>query len=523
MQSVQDQSAEGVSPHEEDMTDGDLGNGMALRTGSSSSSSSSSSSTTRRKLQSLSGSRGQPELQPRVGLPRQGSEGGEAAFTWTSCSGLDLSFKQECEGERSGSTWRASRETESLENLSKEELRERLQEASEEAELLRCELEATHRHLEGKNEALKILQGQAILEKATSHNKTLLQKSEERNKGLEKEVNALQWEITFNQVQFKNHEQTWSRKYERICSENKVVIDSLEERGREVQVLRTENAALSRRCLELLSMLSVKEQSVFQGTSAPCSPNREATVMELAVLGACQCPGVREACSCARSAAASRKLILTLRQELEAQRRRRDEALMVADAFRIAFEQQLRKRSDHFLCMAETDRLKTRPRKPKGGSENRLGVSVSERLRGMLPSSSEVKMSDDPKETLHRLLDLLSDKEEALAHQRKVSLMLAHSAEELERRLRQQDSHLLTEPPHLLTEPPHLLTEPPHLLTEPVAVERDGQIPLSKPPDTGLKPQEAKTVAAQAEIQCLSLGEPSSRSGAVDGGGETDS
>lgn len=44
-------------------------------------------------------------------------------------------------------------------------------------------------------------------------------------------------------------------------------------------------------------------------------------------------------------------------------------------------------------------------------------------------------MPDDLLETLYKLLDLLNDREEALAHQRKVSIMLAHSAEELQRQL----------------------------------------------------------------------------------------
>uniref|UniRef100_A0A3Q3D242 Uncharacterized protein n=1 Tax=Hippocampus comes TaxID=109280 RepID=A0A3Q3D242_HIPCM len=53
-------------------------------------------------------------------------------------------------------------------------------------DVLICELEVAHRYLEGKFEALKILQGKAILEQATSHTKSLLQKSEERAKDLEK-------------------------------------------------------------------------------------------------------------------------------------------------------------------------------------------------------------------------------------------------------------------------------------------------------------------------------------------------
>ncbi|KAG5281178.1 hypothetical protein AALO_G00068260 [Alosa alosa] len=50
----------------------------------------------------------------------------------------------------------------------------------------------------------------------------------------------------------------------------------------------------------------------------------------------------------------------------------------------------------------------------------------------------EGKMPKDPYETLHMLLDLLSDKEEALAHQRKVSYMLARNTDALEKRLHVQ-------------------------------------------------------------------------------------
>ncbi|XP_071771292.1 coiled-coil domain-containing protein 125 [Centroberyx gerrardi] len=403
---------------EDDMADGDLGDGTGIRPRPSS---------TSRKSRSASWQMG--NLLPGTELLQRGSQVGDAAWT----PRLDTGFSQvAAAGQRAA--LRLTGTAGSLDDLSKEELRERLQEANEVAELLRCELEVAHRYLEGKYEALKILQGKAILDKATSHTKSLLQKSEERAKALEKEVNSLQWELTFNQVQMKKFEQFWEQKYNRISSENKTLTDSLEERGREVQQLRAENTALSQQCLELLSMLSVKEQRAFQGTKPPYSLDREGAVLELAVLGACQCPGFAEACPCSRTAAASRKQLLQLRQELDAQRRRRDEALMVADAFRIAFEQQLRKRSEHFLMLAEANMLKSHQHKSEGANRSSL-IGVSQRLRGLLPPSFEVKITDDPIETLYRLLDLLNDKEEALAHQRKVSIMLARSAEELQRQL----------------------------------------------------------------------------------------
>ncbi|KAM4607924.1 coiled-coil domain-containing protein 125 [Polymixia lowei] len=364
--------------------------------------------------------------------------------------------------------------------------------------MLHCELEVTHRYLEGKYEALKILQGQAILDKATSHTRSLLQKSEERAKALEKEVNGLQWEITFNQVQLKKMEQSWEQKFNRIYSENKGLSDSLEERVREVQELRSENAALSQRCLELLSMLSVKEQKTFQGTKPPCNQGKEVTVLELAVLGACQCPGIRESCPCAQTAAASRKQLLQLRQELDAQRRRREEALMVADAFRIAFEQQLKKRSDHFLLLAEAHALKSRLNKPEGKSDasanRRSSVSVAQRLRGLLPSGLEVKMSEDPIETLYRLLDLLNDKEEALAHQRKVSFMLARKAEELEKQLQIESKCQPQEPSDSKTQP----QEPSDSKTQPQEPS-DSKTQPQEPSDSKTQPQEPSDSKTQPQ------------------------
>ncbi|XP_056888966.1 coiled-coil domain-containing protein 125 isoform X2 [Takifugu flavidus] len=288
---------------------------------------------------------------------------------------------------------------------------------------------------------------QAILDKATSHTKNLLQKTEERAKVLEKEVNSLQWELSFNQMQMKKSVQTLEQKYQRVLCENKILIETLEKREIEIQQLRTQNSALNQQCSELISILDVKEQRIYLETKPKYSQSRDASVLELAVLGACRCPGVAEACPCSRTAAATRKQLLQLQHELDAQSSRREEAVMVADAFRIAFEQQLRKRSEHFLLLAEANILKSHREKSEGVNRSPL-VSVSDRLKGLLPSGLEVKMPDDLLEALYRLLDLLNDKEVALAHQKKVSLMLAHSADELQRKLH-VDSHFLSTDPFL--------------------------------------------------------------------------
>uniref|UniRef100_A0A8C1C9P5 Coiled-coil domain containing 125 n=1 Tax=Cyprinus carpio carpio TaxID=630221 RepID=A0A8C1C9P5_CYPCA len=390
-------------PTEDDMREGDLGDGMGAR------------------------SRGHHDH-----LPQMKSKGNNGPFSWTSCKAMYAVFREELEAERAA--WWEKRQSESSSEDTSEGLQRRLQEVTEEVELLRTELEVTHRHLEGKHEALRILQGQAILDKATCHTKILLQKSEERNKALEKEVNALQWEITFNQVQFKNVENSWSLKYERVLAENEALKKALEEKMREHQEQRTENASLSQKCLELLSMLSAKERRDYQRTQPPCSLRTDGSALELAVYGACQCNfNGGEPCSCARSAYASRKQVLQLKQELEEQQKRKEEAYVMMDAFRIAFEQQLRRVGENVLRQAETDKHQPHYQRHERGKQGSL--SVSERLKKFLPTTSEGKISADSNETLHMLLDLLNDKEEALAHQRKVSYMLARNTEDLEKRL----------------------------------------------------------------------------------------
>ncbi|XP_035768758.1 coiled-coil domain-containing protein 125 [Neolamprologus brichardi] len=286
----------------------------------------------------------------------------------------------------------------------------------------------------------------AILDKATSHTKSVLQKTEEKAKALEKEVNSLQWELSFSQAQMKKSEQSWELKHSRVSGDNKILTDKLQEMESESQQLRAENAALKRQYLELLSMLNVKEQRIYQATKPQYSLDTESGVLELTVLGACQCVLDTEPCPCSRTAAASRKQLVQLQQELDAQRLRKEEALMVADAFRIAFEQQLRKRSEEFLLVAEANIKKSNHSKAEGANKSPL-ISVSKRLKALLPSGLEMKVPDEHLETLYKLLDLLNDKEEALAHQRKVSIMLAHSAEELQRQLHLGSSRQLQDPP----------------------------------------------------------------------------
>ncbi|NXU57591.1 CC125 protein, partial [Turnix velox] len=325
---------------------------------------------------------------------------------------------------------------------SNEELQQQLREALQEVEILKVELEASQRQLEGKDEALRILQSMAVLNKATSHTKAMLQKTEEEKRTLEKEINILQWEIEFDQDRFKNIEDTWTEKYDRIYCENTALKEALKLRTEEVKTLKAENAILNQQCLEFLAMLDVKQQKVVQeNLSLNKSDITEFTSLELAVLGACTCntPG-GQPCPCAKMAAVTRKQLLHLKQEIANLKKTREEAYVMADAFRIAFEQQLMQRKDQAMRLAEVIKIKKEKRfinwrrlKDDGHvklqeNKNSLGKKLSILLSAD-GDCRKVEELDNPHEILKMLIDLVNDKEEALAHQRKVSYMLARTVE----------------------------------------------------------------------------------------------
>ncbi|NXN43413.1 CC125 protein, partial [Rhinoptilus africanus] len=331
---------------------------------------------------------------------------------------------------------------ESNTEVSNEELKQQLQEALEEVEILKVELEASQRQLEGKDEALRILQSMAVFNKATSHTKAMLQKTEEEKRTLEKEINILQWEIEFDQDRFKNIEDTWTQKYDRIYCENAALKEALKLRTEEVKTLKAENAILNQQCLEFLAMLDVKQQKVVQeNMSLNKSDITDFTGLELAVLGACTCnTSGGQPCPCAKTAAVTRKQLHHLKQELENLKKSKDEAYVMADAFRIAFEQQLMQRKDQALRLAEVIKIKKETkfinwRRLKDDGRVKLQgnkSSLGQKLSILLSSDGDcrkVEELDNPHEILKMLIDLVNDKEEALAHQRKVSYMLARAME----------------------------------------------------------------------------------------------
>ncbi|XP_059550404.1 coiled-coil domain-containing protein 125 isoform X2 [Myotis daubentonii] len=307
--------------------------------------------------------------------------------------------------------------TDSNSELPNVELKQRLDETLEEVENLKTELEASQRQLEGKEAALKILQSM--------------------------EINSLQWKIEFDQNRIKNIEETWTQKYDRLNCENAVLKETLKLKTEEIKMLKSENASLNQQYLEALAMLEIKQQKMVQENMCDAKSDfTEFSGLELAVLGACLCHGPGGSpCSCAKMVASAQKRILQLKQELELLQKKKDEAYIMADAFRIAFEQQLMRKNDQALrltqmdkmCKKETKWINLKHLKEDGSLSQRTKKTLGQKLLGMLPaenSSKKTEDQDNPQEIFKMLIDLLNDKEAALAHQRKVSYMLARALED---------------------------------------------------------------------------------------------
>ncbi|XP_006169585.1 coiled-coil domain-containing protein 125 [Tupaia chinensis] len=416
---------------EDDMTEGDLGYGLGRRPGSIYEVEVSPLFTSRKR------SNGKSFSSPPLPRKEEGRNG--AIFQYSKNKSL-----QDADFEASRvSNYRRQSPADSNSELSHEELKQCLHETLEEVEVLKTELEASQRQLQGKEEALKILQSMAILDKATSHTQAVLQKTVEQKRSLEKEINALQWEIEFDQSRFKNIEESWTQKYDRLNCENSILKENLKLKTEEIKMLKSENAVLNEQYLEVLTMLDIKQQKMAQeNLHHHKSDFAEVSGLELAVLGTCLCHGPGGSpCSCAKMAASARKLLLQLKQELKILEKNKEEAYIMADAFRIAFEQQLMRKNDQALrltqmdkvCKKATKQINWKHLKEDGFQSQRHKKTLGQKLLSMLPSENSPQRPEDqdnPQEVLKMLIDLLNDKEEALAHQRKVSYMLARALED---------------------------------------------------------------------------------------------
>ncbi|XP_069901244.1 coiled-coil domain-containing protein 125 isoform X5 [Globicephala melas] len=391
---------------DDDMAEGDLGYGLRRRPGGIYEVQVSHLFTSRKR------SDGKAFSPPP--FSRNGEERNSAVFQYSKHKSLHDTYP---EGPQIPYHGRQSSTVDSDSELSNVELRQRLQETLEEVEILKTELEASQRHLEGKEEALRILQSN--------------------------EINALQWEIEFDRNRFKNIEESWIQRYDRLNCENAVLKETLKLKTEEIKMLKSENTILNQQYLEALAMLDIKQQKMAQeNTCQDTSGFTEVSGLELAVLGACLCHGPRGSpCTCARLAASTRKMLLQVKQELELLQKSKEEAYIMADAFRIAFEQQLMRKNDQALRLTQMDKMCKKATKgtnwkhlkDDGLPSQRSKKTLGQKLLGMLPlenSSKSTGDQHDPQEVFKMLTDLLNDKEEALAHQRKVSYMLARALED---------------------------------------------------------------------------------------------
>uniref|UniRef100_A0A0D9RTE4 Coiled-coil domain containing 125 n=1 Tax=Chlorocebus sabaeus TaxID=60711 RepID=A0A0D9RTE4_CHLSB len=417
---------------EDDMTEGDLGYGLGRKPGGIY-----EVEVSHRSRKRSDGKNFSPPP-----FPRKGEERSEASFQYSKHKNLQDTFPQVSRM----SSYRRQSSTDSNSELSNEELRQCLHETLEEVEILKTELEASQRQLRGKEEALKILQSMLLPLTHSNNNVDMVLSFKTKTEGLNivEEINALQWEMEFDHNRFKNIEESWIQKYDSLddrvspCLKNKTKPETKNQNSIN-SILKYSHGETP----SLLKIQKKKKKKKLAGLGDRAR-FRLKNNSKLAVLGACLCHGPGgNPCSCARMAASTRKLLLQLKQENQLQllQKSKEEAYVMADAFRIAFEQQLMRRNDQALqltqmakmCKKATKWTNWKHLKEDGFPSPRSKKTFGQRLLGMRPSENSSKRMEDqdsPQEVLKMLIDLLNDKEEALAHQRKVSYMLARALED---------------------------------------------------------------------------------------------
>uniref|UniRef100_A0A8C4QLH3 Uncharacterized protein n=1 Tax=Eptatretus burgeri TaxID=7764 RepID=A0A8C4QLH3_EPTBU len=229
---------------------------------------------------------------------------------------------------------------------------------------------------------------------------------------------------------------------------------------------------LHRQCDELLSNLNLCDRHVFlhQAPSCEALPQADLSSLEMIVLGACHCErGQKQPCSCAWAAAHARRDLATVRQQVTEAEGRAEEAAAVAEAFRAAFEQQLRRAAGLTAQLARIPsksatpvprRLRQKLQKLLSASSKRQeavpadGVSeiegqaqaamgpggleeLAHRLSLAAAGQCDDRTLDGGSNVVDVLTELLNDQAEVLSHQRRISLILARRVSKLERCLRQ--------------------------------------------------------------------------------------
>ncbi|XP_078358341.1 coiled-coil domain-containing protein 125-like [Oculina patagonica] len=302
--------------------------------------------------------------------------------------------------------------------------------ARQEIENLTLDLEACQQQLQSKYGAVKIIQRLSRFEQAQQkqHSRKVL----EASKKLEQEVNFLQWELELKQSYLLDSEQTWAERFDRVATENAALMVALQTRSDELRKVTMEKMALMRDRDELAAALEVRDRIKYDLST----PEREEIlstgdlIIELATLGACQCRGKnQEPCACARAAVDAKRDIAKLKHELELVHRREEEALLTADAYRVAFEQQLAKNST--LIYELLEKSSWRKKIGFGGATKKTRKQENSMKSEEEDLVRQIKTHKD--EIVEKLLGMLNDNSEALAHQRLATKILAAKMKEMEK------------------------------------------------------------------------------------------
>ncbi|XP_072177854.1 coiled-coil domain-containing protein 125-like [Diadema setosum] len=340
----------------------------------------------------------------------------------------------------------------------------RLQTTTEEVAVLQSELDACRSQLDSKYRAIRILQSQVAA--LNTEKQKSFDVAKNQAKTLQKEVNALQFELDAKSSTFMMSEQTWSERFDRLSMENATLLATLHARSDEVRRLHAEKMALIRERSELIAMMDVSERLQYDRHLSPKNEAylHNAAAEQLAMLGACLCRGNDlEPCKCARAAALLKKESSVIKDEKFKLMEELQDAYLVADAFRKAFEEQLNRNSsigkqlaDSSATNTEADRnwkrrkpllswiKKAEPKNGHTGPEalgrllkETIGIQalvvdeLDEDLHGSTRSVG-IQVSQPMPDLIRNMADLLNDRSEALAHQRLVTKMLAKKTQDLE-------------------------------------------------------------------------------------------
>ncbi|CAL1542153.1 unnamed protein product [Lymnaea stagnalis] len=333
------------------------------------------------------------------------------------------------------------------------EIGKKLVTALQEMDELKIELDACRKRLDAKYKAVAILKQQAEL--ADTELKNTEKKASETSRKLEQELSKLQFELEWRESSFIDSQQTWAERFDRVCQENAILMSKLEARNEELRRANAHKSALSRERDELLALLDVTERQKYEQGKSQIAEEDYGTFSstELAVLGACKCRvSSPEPCGCAHAAANLRKEVAKLRDELECNQQRREEANLTVDAYRAAFEEQLARSKSMSTRLSQIATMSSRSAKAKAAIKWLIQVLNDDDYAPPQPIETAVEADKGHmlatmslQELVTLLTEMLSEKNEALAHQKLAAQVLANKLQRYEKRERKSESDASTE------------------------------------------------------------------------------